>query len=67
MTFDEQIKWLDDQIKELENIKKKLGDSFIGSNEEINLKALISIRNGYKKAYKDSISLGWVLSPERMA
>lgn len=66
MNYNEQMKWIDYQIKNLEAELKSLGDDFYMTDEEQHLKALKSIKRDYEKAHERSIELSWIESPERM-
>jgi len=66
LDYNEQMKWLDYQIKELQAIKSERGNLFAGSDEETNLKILTSIKSGYSYAYDRANEYSLAQNPDRM-
>ena len=66
MNYNEQMKWIDNQIENLEEEIKSLGDEFYLTDEKRQLKALKSIKRDYEKAHERSIVLSWIESLGRM-
>jgi hypothetical protein len=67
MDFNAQMKWLDYQIKNLIATREAMGwEDFKGSDEEENLKALVSIKSDYLQAREKANNYSWQKHPDRM-
>lgn len=67
INYEEQIQWIDYQLKELSAIRDTMGfRAFNVSDEYQNYTALSSIKYGYQKARDAEIEYGWVKSPDMM-
>lgn len=65
-SFTEQIKWLEDKLEHLDNAVDNETDKVVKSFLQDERNMIFTIIHEYKKAEKDSVSLGWIEYPDRM-